>query len=376
MIERAITNAFKEKLHKGKAILLFGARQVGKTTLLKHLFQGQSVLWLNGDEPDVRILLSDITSARLSSLIGEHQLLVIDEAQRIPNIGLTLKLVVDNIPEVQVVATGSAALDLANKSQEPLTGRKWIFNLYPFSFQELVKSHGCLDESRQLNHRLVFGTYPEVFNSPGKEKDVLRLLSESYIYKDILMIEGVSKPEKLVKLLQALAYQVGSEVSYNELGRTVGLDNQTVEKYIDILEKAFIIFKLKSLNRNLRKELKLGRKIYFYDNGIRNAVIGQFAPFENRLDKGALWENYLISERMKYNAYNNRWVNAYFWRTQNQQEIDYLEESDGTFDAFEFKWSDKRRALFSKTFLNNYPVNQTSVVHQGDYETFLGMDEG
>ncbi len=374
MIERIIIEDLKQKLHKGKAILLFGARQVGKTTLLNTLFRDTQVLWLNGDEPDVRTMLTDISSVRLKSVIGEYKIVVIDEAQRIPEIGITIKLIVDQIPDVQIVATGSSALDLANKSQEPLTGRKWIFNLYPFSFKELVNDHGFLGESRQLNHRLVYGTYPEVVNSPGNEKAVLRLLSESYIYKDILMIEGVNKPEKLVKLLQAVAYQVGSEVSYSELGRMVGLNNETVEKYIDLLEKSFVIFRLKSLNRNLRKELKLGRKIYFYDNGIRNAVIGQFAPFETRLDKGALWENYLICERMKYNAYADRWVNAYFWRTQDQQEIDYLEESDGAFDAFEFKWSLRRSPKFSKTFLNNYEVSETKMIHSQNYQEFLGVD--
>lgn len=374
MTERIITSDIEAKLRKGKAILLFGARQVGKTTLLHTVFSGKRVLWLNGDEPDVRAMLTEITSVRLKSVIGDHEYLVIDEAQRIPDIGITLKLIVDHIPEVQVVATGSSALDLANKSQESLTGRKWVFNLYPFSFAELVKENDFLFETRQLSQRLVYGTYPEVVNNPGKEKDILRLLSESYIYKDILMMEGINKPEKLVKLLQAIAFQVGSEVSYSELGRTVGLNNETVEKYIDLLEKSFVIFRLKSLSRNLRKELKLGRKIYFFDNGIRNSLIGQFAPFESRLDKGALWENYLISERMKYNAYTNRWVNAYFWRTQDQQEIDYLEESDGTFEAFEFKRSEKRTAKFSKTFLKNYAVSESKVIHSGNYPGFLGLE--
>jgi predicted AAA+ superfamily ATPase len=221
---------------------------------------------------------------------------------------------------------------------------------------------------------LIYGSYPEVVNNPGNEKEILRLLSESYIYKDILMIEGINKPEKLVKLLQAIAYQVGSEVSYSELGRMVDLNNETVEKYIDLLEKSFVIFRLKSLSRNHRKELKLGRKIYFFDNGIRNSVIGQFAPIETRLDKGALWENYLISERVKYNAYTNRWISTYFWRTQDQQEIDYLEESDGLFEAFEFKWSEKRNPKFSKSFLNNYSVSGTKLIHSGNYQSFIGYE--
>jgi hypothetical protein len=374
MVQRIIQSDLEQKLHKGKAILVFGARQVGKTTLLNSVFRDKQVLWLNGDEPDVRLLLTEITSTRLKSIIGDYKYLVIDEAQRIPDIGITIKLIVDHIPEVQVVATGSSALELANKSQEPLTGRKWIFNLYPFSFRELSQENDFLSETRKLNDRLVYGAYPEVVNNPGNEKAILRLLSESYIYKDILMIEGINKPEKLVKLLQAIAFQVGSEVSYSELGRMVDLNNETVEKYIDLLEKSFVIFRLKSLSRNLRKELKLGRKIYFFDNGIRNAVIGQFAPFETRLDKGALWENYLISERMKHNEYTNRWVNSYFWRTQDQQEIDYLEESDGSFDAFEFKWSEKRDPKFSKTFLNSYTVNETKMIHSGNYQTFVGYD--
>jgi predicted AAA+ superfamily ATPase len=374
MIERIVRSDLEQKLHKGKAILIFGARQVGKTTLLKSVFRDKQVLWLNGDEPDVRLMLTEISSARLKSVIGENKYLVIDEAQRIPDIGITIKLIVDNIPDVQVIATGSSALDLANKSQEPLTGRKWIFNLFPFSFKELSQASSFLDETSQLKNRLIYGSYPEVVNNPGNEKEILRLLSESYIYKDILMIEGINKPEKLVKLLQAIAYQVGSEVSYSELGRMVDLNNETVEKYIDLLEKSFVIFRLKSLSRNHRKELKLGRKIYFFDNGIRNSVIGQFAPIETRLDKGALWENYLISERVKYNAYTNRWISTYFWRTQDQQEIDYLEESDGLFEAFEFKWSEKRNPKFSKSFLNNYSVSGTKLIHSGNYQSFIGYE--
>lgn len=374
MIERIVRSDLEQKLHKGKAILIFGARQVGKTTLLKSVFRDKQVLWLNGDEPDVRLMLTEISSARLKSVIGENKYLVIDKAQRIPDIGITIKLIVDNIPDVQVIATGSSALDLANKSQEPLTGRKWIFNLFPFSFKELSQASSFLDETSQLKNRLIYGSYPEVVNNPGNEKEILRLLSESYIYKDILMIEGINKPEKLVKLLQAIAYQVGSEVSYSELGRMVDLNNETVEKYIDLLEKSFVIFRLKSLSRNHRKELKLGRKIYFFDNGIRNSVIGQFAPIETRLDKGALWENYLISERVKHNAYTNRWISTYFWRTQDQQEIDYLEESDGLFEAFEFKWSEKRNPKFSKSFLNNYSVSGTKLIHSGNYQSFIGYE--
>lgn len=372
MIERAIRQRISDKLNKGKAILLFGPRQTGKTTLLHQILdEKQDVLWLNGDEPDVQQVFENTSSTRLKSVFGESKTIVIDEAQRIVNIGLSLKLITDQLKDIQLIATGSSAFELANRTQEPLTGRKWEFFLYPLSFGEMVAHHGLLEEKRMLFHRLVFGCYPEIVNNPGKEKEILKQLTDSFLYKDILMIEGVKKPAKLVSLLQALAFQTGNEVSYNELGRTAGLDNQTVERYIDLLEKTYVIFRVGALSRNLRKELKHGRKIYFYDNGVRNALIAQFGPIDLRPDRGALWENYLMAERRKYNDYNEKWVNPYFWRTQDQQEIDYVEEQDGKFLAWEFKWKPEARARLSKTFANAYPNSVFNVITPGNVEAFL-----
>ncbi len=372
MINRAITDKVKEKLNTGKAILLFGPRQTGKTTLLHRIFDHKpGVLWLNGDEADVQQLFEKGSSDRLRTIFGENQTVIIDEAQRIANIGTSLKLITDEIRDKQVIATGSSSFELANRTQEPLTGRKWEYFLFPVSFGEMVVHHGLLQEKRMIPHRLVYGCYPEVISNPGKEKELLKLLTDSFLYKDILMIEGLKKPAKIVALLQALAFQTGNEVSYNELGRTIGLDNQTVEKYIDLLEKAFVIFRLGALSRNLRKELKNGRKIYFYDNGVRNALIAQFGPIDLRTDRGALWENYLMAERYKYIAYHGMWVNSFFWRTQDQQEIDYVEEQDGVFKAWEFKWNPQSRARLSKTFSNAYPNTEFSVVTPENVEEFL-----
>jgi predicted AAA+ superfamily ATPase len=329
-------------------------------------------MWLNGDEADVQHLFENASSTRLKTVFGRNKIIVVDEAQRIVNIGLALKLITDQLKDIQLIATGSSSLDLANRTQEPLTGRKWEYFLFPVSFGEMISHHGLLEEKRLMPHRLIYGCYPEVVNNPGKEKEILKQLTDSFLYKDILMIEGVKKPAKLVLLLQALSFQTGNEVSNNELSRTTGLDNETVERYIDLLEKTYVIFRVGALKRNLRKELKRGQKIYFYDNGVRNALIAQFAPIELRNDRGALWENYLMSERRKYIGYNQMWVNSYFWRTQDQQEIDYVEEQDGNFKAWEFKWNPESRARLSKTFERAYPGTAFKLVTPGNVEEFLG----
>lgn len=374
MINRIIADVLKKNIGRRKALILLGARQTGKTTLLKELFAGNpEVLWLNGDEPDTRALFSGANSARLSSLFAGYKTLVVDEAQRIENVGLKFKLITDQIPEIQLVASGSSSFDLANSINEPLTGRKLEYNLYPLSFLEMVRHHGQLEESRLLSHRLVYGYYPEVVTAAGEEKEILHQLSDSYLFKDILMWERLKKPEKLVKLLQALAFQIGSEVSFNELGRTVGLNNETVEKYIQLLEKTFVIFRLGAFSRNLRKELRKGKKIYFYDTGIRNALIANFALPELRQDMGALWENFLISERMKYLHYGRIWTNRYFWRTRDQQEIDYIEEKDGVLNAYEFKWSRTKKARLSRTFTHAYPEHTFKVVTPDNCMEFLGV---
>ncbi len=373
MIKRVIEKEIISKLYQGKVILVFGPRQVGKTTLVRKIVNDTKLpyLWMSGDEPDTREQFKNITSIQFKNLVGDSNLIVIDEAQRIENIGLTLKLAIDNFPEKQIIATGSSSFELANKINEPLTGRKFEFFLYPFSYEEMCNSIGSIDEKRMLEHRLLFGSYPEVINKLGQEKETLNLLSDSYLYKDLLAFEGIKKSSVLQKILIALALQIGNEVSYNELSQIVGADKNTVEKYIDLLEQVFIVFKLHSLSRNVRNELKKSKKIYFYDNGIRNAIISNFQPLDIRGDKGALWENYLISERIKLVKYHNMYGNKYFWRTSQQQEIDYLEEREGRFEAFEFKWSSNTKINLSKTFINAYPNSITQVVNCDNYAAFL-----
>ncbi len=358
---------------QGKALLLLGARQVGKTTLVRLLLQeaGREALWLNGDEPDVRALLADVTSTRLRNIIGTHDLVVIDEAQRIPNAGLTVKLLVDEAPDVQVIATGSSALHLSDELAEPLTGRKFTFPLFPLSFGELVAHHGLLEETRQIERRLVFGSYPEVVTHPDDASARLKELASSYLYQDILALDQIRKPALLDKLLRALALQVGSEVSYNELGQTVGADNQTISRYVDLLEKVFVVFKLPAFSRNVRNEIKKGKKIYFYDNGIRNAVIGNLNPLPRRTDVGPLWENYVISERIKHLRNEGRAVRSHFWRTTQQQEIDYVEDWGGALRAWEIKWNPSQRARFPSTFTKAYPESELATIHRDNIDTFL-----
>jgi predicted AAA+ superfamily ATPase len=375
MINRLPFKLIRSKLRSGKAIIILGARQTGKTTLLHQLLdKSADTLWLSGDDQDVQSLFEKITSSRLKSVFAGKKTIVIDEAQRIADIGIKLKLITDHLKGVQLIATGSSAFELANRINEPLTGRKWEFHLYPLSFGEMVDHHGLLEEKRLLPHRLVYGYYPEVVTRPGDEKSVLKQLSDSYLYKDILMWERIQKPEKLIRLMQALSFQVGNQVAYHELGQLTGLDHKTVEKYINLLEQVFVIFRLGSFSRNLRSELKSSRKIYFYDNGIRNALIANFNPPELRQDVGALWENFLMSERVKYLHYHNVWVNRFFWRTNAQQEVDYLEEHDGHLSGFEFKWNPHAKAKFSKTFSGAYPGSSEKVIHQDNFESFL-LDE-
>ena len=365
IVLREISRIIDKRLADNKVLILSGARQVGKSTLIREMSKKftEPVLWLNGDDADIRTRLKDTNSGYLKTFLGNTKTLVIDEAQRIENIGLTLKIIADTLPEIKVVVTGSSSFELANKINEPLTGRKWEFNLYPFSFGEMVNDTNLLAESRLLKHRLVFGYYPEVVLHPGEEAMRLKELANSYLYKDILTWERIQKPEKMEKLVQAIAFQVGNEVSFHELGQTTGLDNQTVEKYINLLEQAFILFRLPSLSRNLRNELKKSRKIYFYDNGLRNAVINQFNPLDLRADTGALWENFLMSERIKQLAYQHISCNRYFWRTTAQQEIDYIEERNGLMTAYEFKWNTNRAYRVPKTFLQAYPQAKTSVIN-------------
>lgn len=372
MIQRQLQSILQEKLHKGKAIILIGARQTGKTTLLKELIKDQDrALWLNADDMDVRNIVQSLTISRLPSLVKQYECIVIDEAQRIENIGLQLKLITDNMPNIQLLVTGSSALELANTINEPLTGRKYEYPLYPLSFFELQEHFGLIQEQTALPVRLVYGSYPDVVCHPGEEKEILSQLADGYLYKDVLQWERIKKPEKLLKLLQALAYQMGSEVNYTELAQIVGLDKETIGNYITLLEQAKVVFRLSSFSRNLRNELKHARKIYFYDNGIRNALINNYADVSTRQDIGALWENYLVSERLKNNQYSSRYVNSYFWRTTQMQEIDYLEEYDGKLYAYEFKWNVNKKAKSNPTFNKAYPGVQIVTVTPFNYMDFL-----
>ena len=372
MIERKLQKVVKDRFFSGKAIILIGARQVGKTTLLQELTNGANdILWLNGDELATRTLLQEVSVEKFRSLIGSKKIMVVDEAQRIENIGLKMKLITDHLPEVQLILTGSSSFELANRVNEPLTGRKWEYTLFPLSFAEMAEHTNAFDEIKHLPLRLVYGYYPDVVTHPGDEKEVLKQITDSYLYKDILEWERVKKSDKLVKLLQSLAFQVGREVSLTELGQQVDLDKNTVEKYIVLLEQAQVIFRLGSLNRNLRNELKTARKIYFYDNGVRNALINNFNDLALRDDTGALWENWMISELVKKRSYDRQFVNRYFWRTTQQQEIDYIEEADGRFIAYEFKWSPQKKAKISQTFLKAYHNTEIMTVNPDNFYTLL-----
>ena len=373
MVNRIVLNQLSKQLGEKKTLIIMGARQVGKSTLLQQLLgERGDVLWLNGDEPDVSGVFENISSARLHAIIGTKRIVVIDEAQRIPNIGMKIKLITDQIEGVQVIATGSSSFKLANKINEPLTGRKHEYKMYPLSFAEMAEHTSFLEEHRMIPHRLVYGYYPEVVTNPGNEKLLLKELSDSYLYKDILSMENILKADKLTRLLQALAHQIGEQVSYNEIGQLVGLDPKTVERYIDILEKSYVVFRLGTFSRNLRNELKKSRKVYFWDLGIRNAVIGNFAQIENRTDVGALWENFVISERMKKLSYESRLCSCYFWRTQQQQEIDLLEEEDGQLQTFEFKWNTKKKDVKAPdTFLKTYPSATFTVITPDNIEEIL-----
>ncbi len=374
MIIRDLEEVVKRRLFTGKALIILGARQVGKTTLLRKIVSDypiEEVIWLNGDEHDVQLLFENASTDRFKAYFGKKRLVIVDEAQRIHSIGLRLKLIADGLPEVQLLVSGSSSFDISNAVNEPLTGRKWEFQLFPLSFGEMVKSSDLLQETRLVKHRLVFGYYPDVVNFRGDEVEVLSQLVDSFLYKDILMLDQLKKSEAVVKLLRALAFQIGSQVSYNELGLLCGLSSKTVEKYIDVLEKAFVIFKVGSYSKNLRNELKKSHKIYFYDVGVRNALISQFALIENRLDNGPLWENFIIAERKKFLHYQRRKVNCWFWRTTDQAEVDWIEEENGELRAFEFKYNGKSTAQLSKKFRTSYPEAKTMIVSPENIHEFL-----
>ncbi|MGA2491266.1 MAG: ATP-binding protein [Anaerolineales bacterium] len=361
---RIIQPAIEQVFYKGKIIVVYGARQVGKTTLIRTIQEKHPAdsLYLNCDEPDIRNSLSDKTSTELRRLLGTKTLILIDEAQRVKNIGLTLKLLVDTFPGIQIIATGSSSFDLSNNISEPLTGRKVEFQLYPLSVGELLSQSSPLEMQRSLEYHLRYGMYPGVVFRDEPAETLLEI-TRSYLYKDVLEFQTVKNPDLLHRLLQALALQVGSEVSYNELGSMLGIDKVTVGRYVSLLEQGYVIFHLPPYSRNLRKELGRQRKIYFHDLGVRNALINNFNPLELRQDVGMLWENFFVSERLKYIHNQRRHPNVYFWRMYDGKEIDYLEEEGGQLTGFECKWgSDKWRV--PEAFLSAYPGSQVHLVNR------------
>ncbi len=354
MIKRTISTRIAAKIGRGKAIMLVGPRQVGKTTLIKEMLEGADYQFFDGDDPRVRRILDNPNTEQIRDLIGNKKVVFIVEGQRIKGIGLTLKIITDQFKDVQLWVSGSSSFSLFDRLNEPLTGRKWQYELYPISWEEYENHMGYLKGQLQLENRLVYGFYPDVINSPGDEIEVLQNLISSYLYRDLLAYSDIRKPEILDNLVQALALQVGSEVNYQELCQLVGVDRNTVLKYIDILEKGYVVFRLRSFSRNIRNEIKKGRKIYFYDNGIRNAILGNFNDIRFRTDAGALWENFLVSERLKQNKYKFTLARSYFWRTSQKQEIDYVEEVSQQIHGYEFKWRDGKHIRLPKTFLEKY----------------------
>ncbi|MCE7055204.1 ATP-binding protein [Algoriphagus sp. AGSA1] len=373
MIERDLKNKISSKLFKGKTIVLIGARQVGKTTLIREVLLGKDFLFLDGDDPLVRQRLTNPNTKEIETIIGISEIVFIDEAQRIENIGITAKIIHDQFKNVQLIISGSSAFELRNRTNEPLTGRKFEYFLYPLSYAEYEKSTQYLDAVRDLENRLIYGFYPDVVNNRGEERNILNEIAESYLFRDILSFANIKKPEVLEKILRALAFQLGSEVSYNEIAQLTGVDKNTVSNYIHLLELSFIVYPLTSFSRNLRNEIKTNRKIYFYDNGIRNAIIQNFNPIALRNDAGALWENFLMSERHKRNHYYKKHCNSYFWRTKQQQEIDYVEESDGKITGFEFKWNPNAKVKIPSSFVETYEAD-SKVISKENFREFVGAD--
>jgi predicted AAA+ superfamily ATPase len=372
MIKRTIQDAIEQSLFQRKAIIIYGARQVGKTTLIRAIQEKSAVssIYLNCDEPDIRRALSDKTSTELKMLTGNNRLVLIDEAQRVGTIGLTIKLLTDTAPDIQVIATGSSAFELSSRIEEPLTGRKREFRLYPFSLTELSQIYAPLEIRRIVERCMIFGLYPEIINAPEAAETALRELVRSYLYKDVLALQQIRNPEALERLVQSIALQIGNEVSYNELAQQVGVDKKTIESYLRVLEQSFIIFRLGSFSRNLRNELKKSRKIYFVDTGMRNAVINNLNAPDLRSDVGGLWENFVIAERMKRNHNQSQFPNTYFWRSHQKQEIDYIEELNGVLRGYEIKWRETRLKV-PAGFSAAYPDCPVRLINRENMTGFL-----
>jgi len=370
-IERYASVKITPWLNRHKAILVIGARQVGKTTMLKNMFSNTSdILWLNADENTTREKLAQQDLKSLKHIVGNYKVLVIDEVQRIANAGLLLKLLVDNFKDLKVIATGSSSLDISESVFEPLTGRHINFHLYPFSMAELYAGKSPFEIEQQIPFHLVYGCYPDICNNQEIAETLLKNLTNQYLYKDVLIWKDIRRPELLDKLLKLLSLQVGSEVSLHELGNQLQVKSETVENYINLLEKSFVIFRLNAYSTNARKEVTKMSKIYFWDNGVRNAVIGNYSNLGIRNDVGQLWENFMISERMKMNSTMDLPIKSYFWRNYNQSEVDYVEEENGKLHAFEMKWNTRKKNAVSKAFLNMYTNAQTDIIHPQNFSDF------
>jgi len=375
MITRLSENQIKSDLFKGKIIILYGARQVGKTTLVQKILSdfGNEGRYLNCEILSVEQSLRDAEPEKLKAFLGNYKLLVLDEAQNIPNIGKILKVITDNIKDIQIIATGSSSFELASKTAEPMTGRVIHHTLYPLSTLEMRDEKDWITVDAQLEKLLRFGSYPEVYTS--NDEDAIKKLNElssSYLFKDLFKFEGIKKSSLLKNLIVSLALQISNEVTYNELAVKLGVNHLTIQKYIDLLEQSFVIFKLNSFSRNLRNELSKAFKIYFYDNGMRNALINNFNPLSLRNDVGALWENFCISERFKSNAYRGKNMNSYFWRTYDQKEVDYVEESAGKITGYELKYSEKQKLKVPKTFSETYDA-EVHKIDKGNYWKFFDL---
>lgn len=370
MIARTLTPKIREKIGSGKAIMLIGPRQVGKTTLILNELGNQDVAFFDGDDPSIRTILDTPNTEKIRSLINGRKIVFVDEAQRINGIGLTLKIITDQFKDVQLWISGSSSFTLSHELNEPLTGRKWEYELLPISWEEYENHVGYLKGVQTLENRLIYGFYPDVLNNPGREVEILKNLVNSYLYRDVLSYAEIRKPEVLEKLVKALALQVGNEVNNNELSQIVEVDIKTVQRYIDILEKGYVIYRLGTFSSNLRNEIKKNKKVYFYDNGIRNMLIGNFDDFNLRVDKGALWENFLVTERIKQNNYKLSLAKSYFWRTTQQQEIDYVEEKSQRVYGFEFKWNPKKKVNLPKTFMDKYKA-EGKVINKENFREFV-----
>lgn len=370
MIARDISKNIAEDWTNQKAIVLLGPRQVGKTTLIQKLVENKKVLFLNGDNPQTRLTFANANFNFLLQTVHDYDVIVIDEAQRIQNIGVTTKMLIDAKLDKQIILTGSSSLDLGNEINEPLTGRKWEHQLFPLCWNEVKNHYSFANAYERLEEFLIYGLYPEVVTESKKQKILLQLAG-SYLYKDILELVNIKKPDLLMKLLNALALQLGSEVSYNELSKILGVDRMTVVNYIDLLEKAFVIFRLHPYSSNQRNEITSKPKVYFYDNGIRNAIIGQFAPLVNRQDLGALFENFFISEKIKKLTYDGFYGKTHYWRNTQQAEIDFLEILENEIAAYEIKYNPNKKVLFTKSFTEKYHPKHTYVVNKDNFWEYL-----